>query len=131
VINTNTINNYIYLAQRAGRAVGTSRQSEMLGRLILSETLADETRQKLGYATYALSDRKQAGESASSLWQCIQSELGAVDGKPVELSDLADDKLGLLAFASGLCDDDRSVSKMIREYVQQIVRGRLWVGGAK
>jgi hypothetical protein len=114
-------------AWQAGRSVGTAAQAAAWSRLLLAEDLADDVRERLGYAMHAVMQAKQTGRSAAELWARLQTSFGAAQGKPLALTDIDDTQLGLLAFTAGACQDDRAVGRDIQQYVRQIVRGRLFV----
>jgi hypothetical protein len=123
-ISAASLGRFVVLATQAGKAVGTKRQDEVCARLLLSEELPDATREGLGYAAHVVTQAKKTGKTPIDLWRSIQTSLGAADNKPLELKALDDVQLGLLAFAAGVCRDDRATSRDIQQYVRRVVQGR-------
>ncbi len=115
---------FVRRANLAGKTFISPQQSNAYARFILDGKLEDEQRERLGYATHVISRAKQAGKTPLEIWDGIQNSFGARSGQPMDLSDVDDVRLGILAFGAGVCSQDSEVTNCISEYVNRIVRGR-------
>lgn len=120
------INTFITKATLAGKSFTSSRQGNAYAQFVLDESLADKEREQLGYATHVIAKAKQAGETPSEIWSLIQTGFGAHNGQPMELTDMDDIKLGVLAFGAGICSQDRQVAGSITEYIDRVLDGRIF-----
>ena len=124
------LNHFLAIAEEAGKNAGQGRQ-DSLAELILNDTLGDDEREKLGFATEMLSRAKQAGQMPAEIWNTIQYAMGADTGKPLELHDLDTVELGVLAFGGGVCAEDETVHTSISQYVSAALHGRSLAEGMR
>ncbi len=121
---------FVARANTAGKALVVSRHSNAYARLVLDDKLEDDQREQLGYATHMISRAKQAGKTPQEIWNSIQVGFGARSGQPMDLADMDDVKLGVLAFGAGVCSEDSQVAGSINEYIASIISGRTFAARA-
>jgi coproporphyrinogen III oxidase-like Fe-S oxidoreductase len=107
-------------AQRAGAAIGTGKQDDAYARLILMDSLNDDERERLGYATHMIAKAKQAGYTPAELWNYVQDGFNRSQRYLSGFFEVDEVGVGVLAFAAGACREDAAVSNTIRGYLKGV-----------